>query len=693
MILLIDRFHNIYLSTKQQESAKSSKNEGNRVDPLLLELVSQENISGSGRGGGGVSFGHSVAVKSKGKSKSKVRGPNETKDIDQTVSGANRISENSKAEATAKAKAHAGDGSVNRVDDHSPKLKGSRQSSQPLRSKRPQSKINSRPGLNKSPKGEKSANRVDTDPGIGGDVLSFSRGQNRDDNHGEASRKSSKKSSSVGLGVGSGSSNTLGQSPHHPPTNERPGNDHSNKNSQPDLHSPGGSNGGGDNNRGPIPVCLSNCGMRARSSRRECKASIKARSQNHVEECNDFSEIMFDDCAYDCLQARGGGPGPIHPHDRPRWPRPGGGGNGHRPGGKPHHPGERPRSTPGGGNRSDRSRPRPDSDRPGRGDGADDGADNDCSTICWAEDRRIKRRWCDSRSCPAWANDYLQLCIRECHSTDEGSDNDDSRRNPSKSDDSLDPLQVDIVLCKSNCKSNARIKESLCNDSSKDKRKGLGISDDSCSNWADDFRLKCYDDCYKNAKVVEGESIPKEEDDNKSSGNKSKNDAPAKEEPQKAKKEQRQDDFSKAQDITNKDEDSNDSSSDRPWIDNKISDPKATDQVLPPSNTGTSNPNPKPHPHPHLPGIHEDPPSSTQNTEQGSSSNTVDISNNGVDIDSFTVNLSIALRFSEGLETIKIRSNSGSVRADQENLRHRLIIQDGVVRVLRHIMEEELVSE
>ena len=278
----------------------------------------------------------------------------------------------------------------------------------------------------------------------------------------------------------------------------------------------------------------------------------------------------------------------------------------------------------------------------------------------------------------------------------------------------MDPLQAEIVICKASCKANARIKESWCNDSSKNERKERGVSNDNCSDWADKLRLKCYDDCYENAKVVEGESIPKEDEkSSKNSGNQGggKNDAPAKQEPQKAEKEQRQDDVSKAQDITNSGDDGkgkdskkmspplqdNDSTSDRPWIDNKISDPEERDkgQERPPSNTGTSKP--KSPPHPHLPGINEGAPSSTQNTQQGSpaassSSNPVNISSNGVDIDSFTVNLSIALRSSEGLETIKVRSNSGSVRADQENLRNRLLIQDGVIQVLRHIMEEELVS-
>ena len=760
--------------------------------------MSQENVSGS-RGGDDNFAGHNVAVKSKRDSKPKVGGKNEAKDTKvaeekysvQALSDASHISKTSKAKPTAKSKTGADDGSDNRVGDHSPELKGSRHSSQPLRSKHPQSKLNSRPGLHKSPKDEKSANRVDTDPGAGGDVLSSSRSQNPGDSHGEASHKSSKKSSSVDPGVGSGSSNTLGPSHHPPPTYQRPGSDQSshsqndsNRNSQPDLHSPGGSNGGG-NNRSPIPICLSNCGMRARSSMRECRASIKARSQNQVEECNALSEVLFDDCAYDCIQARGG-QGPNYPHDRPRWPRPGGGGNGHRPSGKPHHPGDRPHNTPSGDNESDWSRPRPEPDRSGRGDGADDGADNDCSATCWAEGRRIKRRWCNSKSCPTWVDDYLQRCIHECQSrsTDEGSDsvggdtgspstesngcnrcseqkdeklewckgltgqqrsrkgigtctpwtndwyelclrrchgdsNGDDERDTSDSDDTLDPLQAEIVFCKSSCKANARIKESWCNDSSKDERKERGVSHNNCSDWADELRLKCYDDCYENAKVVEGESIPKEEDDEKSS-NESKNsgnqgggqnDAPAKQEPQKAKKEQRQDDISKAQDTTknrnsDKGEDSKKKetplkgdgfSNDRPWIDNKISDPEEKDkgQERPPSNAENSKP--KPPPHPHLPGINEGDPSPTQNTQQGSpaessSSNPVDISNNGVDIDSFTVDLSIALRSGEGLETIKVRSNSGSVRADQDNLRNRLLIQDGVIRVLRHIMEEELVS-
>ena len=755
--------------------------------------MSQENVSGS-QGGDDNFAGDNVAVKSKRDSKPKVGEQSEVKDTKvaeekynaHAVSEANHISKNSKAKPTAKSKTGADDGSDNRVGDHSPELKGSRHSSQPLRSKYPQSKLNSRPGLHKSPKDKKSANRVDTDPGNGGDVhvFSISRSQNRDDKYGEASRKSSKKSSSVGLGVGSGSSNTLGQSHHPPPINQRPDSDQSspsqndsNRNSQPDLHSPGGSNGGG-NNRGPIPICLSSCGMRARSSMRECKAGIKARSQHHVEECNALSEVLFDDCAYDCIQARGG-QGPNYPHDRPHLPRPGGGGNGHRPGGKPHHPGDRPRSTPSDDNGSDWSRPRPEPDRSGRGDDADDGADNDCSATCWAEGRRIKRRWCSSKSCPKWVDDYLQRCIHECQSTDEGSDsvggdagspsnesngcdrcseqkdeklqwckgltgqqrsrkgigtctpwtndwyelclqwchgdsNGDNERDTSDSEDSLDPLQAEIVFCKSSCKANARIKESWCNDSSKDERKEHGVSNDKCSDWADELRLKCYDDCNENAKVVEGASIPKEEDDEKSS-NKSKNsgnqgggqnDAPAKQEPQKAEKEQRQDDISKAQDITNNGDDlkkkevplkDNDFSNDRPWIDNKISDPEEKDKGQERPLSNAENSKTKPPPHPHLPGINEGDPLPTQNTQQGSpaessSRNPVDISNNGVDIESFTVNLSIALRSSEGLENIKVRSNSGSVRADQENLRNRLLIQDGVIRVLRHIMEEELVS-
>lgn len=790
----------LYLShttyrTYLQKSVSSNRTQNNKADPPNLLLVSQEQTSSSRDESN--SPDQDAANKWGNTSKPKIGGsnkaeddtkPSKLKDIVNDISAVNRISEESKTRPSAKSEDGTDDDSYegskkkdgygdigqgldlktpkrsstsgpypakeseNRVDDHSPKLKGSHHSSQPLRSKHPQSKLNSRPGLTKSPKDEKSANRADTGPGNGGDVLSFSQSQNRDDNHGEASRKSSKKAGPVGPGVGSGSSNTLGQSHNSPLTKQRPGNDQSNRHSQPDLHSPGGSNGGG-NNRGPIPICLSNCGMRARASMRECKASIKARSQNQVEECNALSEVLFDDCAFDCIQARGG-QGPNYPHDRPHWPRPGGGGNGHRPGGKPHHPGDRrPRSTPSGDNESDWSRSRPEPDRSGGGDGGDDSADNDCNATCWAEGRRIKRRWCSSKSCPTWVDDYLQRCIRECQSTDEGSNSDggdagspsdesnvcnrcseqkseklqwckgltgqqrsrkgidtctpwtndwyelclrrchgdgngNNGRDTSDSDDTLDPLQVEIVICKASCKANARTKESWCNDSSKDERKKRGISDDNCSDWADELRLKCYDDCYENAKVVEGESIPKEEDDEKSSNNKPKNsgnqsggqnDAPAKQKPQKAEKEQRQDDIFRAQDITK----------------TSLPEEKDKDQERPQINAETSEP--KPPPHPHLPGINEPSPSSTQNTQQGSpeassSSNPVDISNNGVNIDSFTVNLSIALRSGEGLETIKVRSNSGSVRADQENLRNRLLIQDGVIRVLRHIMEEELVS-
>ena len=779
---------------KSKDGSTSDNSKGNSFESKDKLPVELKELGDTEKKSDKVDIGDSI--KSKRDPKPKVGGPNEAKDDTkvaeeknsvQTVFDANHISEGSKAKPMAKSKADADDGHDNGADVHSPN-----HSSQSLRSNHPRSKLNGRPASSKSPKEEEIANRVDTSPSNGGDLLSFSRRQNRGDNHGEASRKSSKQSSSVGPGISIGSSNVLGQSHHPPPpTNQRPGSEQSspsqnvsNRNSQPDLHSPGGPNDGSDN-RGPVPICLSNCGMRARTSMRECKATIKARSQHNVEEeCNALSEILFDDCAYDCIQARGG-PGSPFPHDRPRWPRPGGGGNGHRPGGKPHHPGDRPRSTPGGGNESDRSRPRPEPDRPGRGDDADEGADSDCIATCWSEDRRIKRRWCHSRSCPTWVDDFLQLCIRECQSTDEGSDsdggnagspsnesngcdrcseqkaekfqwckgltgqqrsrkgidtctpwsndwyehclrrchgdeNDDSGSDPRKSENNLDPLQADVIICKASCKSNARIKESSCNVSSKDERKERGISEDDCSDWADELRLKCYDSCYENAKVVEGESITKEEDDEKPSNNKSKNsgnhgggqnDAPAKQEPQKAEKEQRQDDISKAQDTRNngdgnKGKDSNkkevplkdiDSSGDRPWIDNKISDPenKDEDYKRPQSNAGASNP--KPPPHPHLPGINEDLPSSTQNKEQGSlaatsQSNPVDISNNGVDIDSFTVNLSIALRSGEGPETIKVRSNAGSVRADQENLRNRLLIQDGVIRVLRHIMEEELVS-
>ena len=686
-------------------------------------------------------------------------------------------------------------GTEARDDDPSPKLKGSHHSSQPLRSKHPQSKLNSRPEIAKPPKDQKSANRADVGADNGDNARSFSQSQNRDGNHGEPPRKSSKKSSFADLDVGSGSSQ--GQPHHPPPTSHRPRSDHpdpdqdaSNRNSQPDLHNPGGSDSNGDNH-GPVSICLSNCGMRARSSMRECKANIKTRAQHQVEECNTLSEVLFDECAFDCIQARGGGPGPNYPYDRHHWPRPGGGGNGHRPGGhrpggKPYHPGNRPRSTPGGIDDSDRSRPGPGKERPGGGgDRSGNGAGKDCAAICLAKDGRFKRRWCDGGNCPTWVDDYLQLCLGECQIADENSDSDGDDSSPppsrssipsddsnecklcseqkaeklewckgltgeqrsrkgidtctpwtndwydicllgcrgdkrSESDESLDPFPAEVILCKATCKSNARRKESWCNESSKDERKERGISDDNCSDWADEIRLKCYDDCYENARVVEGESIPKVEDDEMSSNDdKSKNtdnqgndrkDPLSKQDPQKAEKEQRQDDIPNGQGFNRNGDDkksekregeSNDAypTNDRPWIDNKIPDPEefsqpagGKEQEQAPNSDGVSIPEPPPHPH--LPGIPDDP---AQHQEQGSpaassSSNPIDISNSGVDVDSFTVNLSIALRSGGGLETIKVRSNSGTVRADQENLRNRLVIQDGVIRVLRHIMEEELVS-
>ena len=256
-------------------------------------------------------------------------------------------------------------------------------------------------------------------------------------------------------------------------------------------------------------------------------------------------------------------------------------------------------------------------------------------------------------------------------------------------------LPTEVILCKATCKSNSRSKEAWCNRRSEDEREEQGVSDDNCSEWADMLRLECYDGCYKNAKVVEAESIPK----GRQSGDYSKNtddqkgdrnDQGAKPEPQKAAKEKRQDDIPKAQKTSSND--------DQSWIANKISDPKNKDddeENLPSNKVGIPTPNPPLRPHPHLPGNPEQP-SEQSNPDQGSSislSNPVDISNNGIDIDSFAITLSIALRSSGSLETIKVRSNSGSaVRADQDNVRNRLIIKDGVIRVLRHVLEEELVS-
>ncbi len=258
-------------------------------------------------------------------------------------------------------------------------------------------------------------------------------------------------------------------------------------------------------------------------------------------------------------------------------------------------------------------------------------------------------------------------------------------------------LPTEVILCKATCKSNARSKESWCNRSSEDERKERGVSDDDCSEWADTLRFECYDGCYKNAKVVEAESAPKEKqsgDDSKNTdGQKGDRTDPvkgAKPKPKKATKEKRQDDMPKAQETSSDD--------DQPWIANKIPDPNNKyddEKYLLPNNAGMPAPQPPLHPHPHLPGTPEEP-SEQINPDQGSStssSNPVDISNNGIDIDSFAINLSIALRSNGSLETIKVRSNSGSaVRADQDNVRNRLIIQDGVIRVLRHVLEEELVS-
>ena len=257
-------------------------------------------------------------------------------------------------------------------------------------------------------------------------------------------------------------------------------------------------------------------------------------------------------------------------------------------------------------------------------------------------------------------------------------------------------LPTEVILCKATCKSNARSKESWCNRSSEDERKERGIFDDNCSEWADTMRFECYAGCYKDAKVVEAESIPKEKqsddgpensDDQKDNGNDGKD---AKPEPKKAAKEKRQDDIPKAQETSSDD--------DQPWIANKISNPKNKDdgeKNLLPNKAGVPTPQPPLHPHPHLPGTPEEP-SEQINPDKGPSTSTsdpLDISNNGIDVDSFAINLSIALRSNGSLKTIKVRSNSGSaVRADQDNVRNRLVIQDGVIRVLRHILEEELVS-
>ena len=58
------------------------------------------------------------------------------------------------------------------------------------------------------------------------------------------------------------------------------------------------------------------------------------------------------------------------------------------------------------------------------------------------------------------------------------------------------------------------------------------------------------------------------------------------------------------------------------------------------------------------------------------------------------IDLSGAVRANKKPETIKIRSNSApaKVQAGQERVWSRLILQDSVIRILRHIMEDELVS-
>lgn len=480
--------------------------------------------------------------------------------------------------------------------------------------------------------------------------------------------------------IGGGPRNRGEPSHSHPPPKYRPSERRSSR-SSPDLDSPE------KGSRGPVPICLSSCRARARSSTKECRATSKSRSQHKIDECIYMSKAFFDDCEYSCIQGRGPGQIPEFPHDLPDGP-----------GGSeeiPNYPDDRPRSRPGGGTGPENIDPRP-------SNGMSDN-DDECDEIC---EERVEARMvrCEARLplqqgrtkhqhhsteyCQSHVVAWRRRCIGRCQNMDEAPPSDDNGQ------DGSGLLPTEVILCKATCKSNARSKESWCNRSSEDEREEQGISDDNCSEWADTLKFGCYDGCYKNAKVVEAESISKE----KQSGDGSKNTDDqkghrndpvkgAKPKPEKAAKEKRKDDVPKAQDTSSDD--------DQPWIANQISNPKNKDDEnsMLPNKAGM--PTPKPSLHPHFPGTPEQP-SEQINPDQGSSapsSNPVDISNNGIDIDSFAINLSIALRSNGSLETIKVRSNSGSaVRADQDNVRNRLIIQDGVIRVFRHVLEEELVG-
>ena len=449
-----------------------------------------------------------------------------------------------------------------------------------------------------------------------------------------------------------------------------------------DIHSPG--------KAGPVPTCLSICRARARSSTKKCRATSKSRSRYKIDECVYMSKAFFDDCEYSCIQGRGAGQIPEFRHGLPN-----------DPGGSkeiPNYPDDRPRSRPGGGTGPENIDPRP-------SNGMSDN-DDECDEIC---EERVEARMerCEARLplqqgrtkhqhhsmeyCQSHVVAWRRHCIGRCQNMDEAPPSDDNGQ------DGSGLLPTEVILCKATCKSNVRSKESWCNRSSEDEREEQGVSDDNCSQWADTLRFECYDGCYKIAKVVEAESIPKE----KQSGDGSKNTDEqkghrndpvkgSKPKPEKAAKEKRKDDVPKAQDTSSDD--------DQPWIANKISNPKNKDDEeknLLPNKAGVPTPQPPLNPHPHFPGAPEQP-SEQINPDQGSSapsSNPVDISNNVIDIDSFAINLSIALRSNGSLETIKVRSNSVSaVRVDHDNVRNRLIIQDGVIRVLRHVLEEELVS-
>ena len=291
-------------------------------------------------------------------------------------------------------------------------------------------------------------------------------------------------------------------------------------------------------------------------------------------------------------------------------------------------------------------------------------------------------------------------------------DGKDGNRNAGKKKFEID----DSLSCRANCKDDVKAKESWCrNKSTKDERKKAGVPDGDCSKWIDKLRNKCYDRCYDTDKIVEAESIKDEvgsqkvANDEPSGAVKEKNQKNAKPAPEKAEKKKRQDDAAAIKDSVAKDQTKKQDTQpsphkqgntkptdsthypkdesqqarpprEKPWIDSKV--PVQT-PALESSSSSLDEDNAagghlvKPS-HPHIPGLELSTSSSFDEPQRPSRPVDIRPNDNDRDIDSFSIDLSVAVRANNKPETIKIRSNSATakVQADQESVRSRFIIQE-----------------